>query len=378
MSEKCAWIFSPKKEWEEAKDLITTSLESGVKAILTFEPKNNTIIKKLGIIQIISKSEDSDIYLVGNSSEGDGNHSLEDDMNKSKDFIEAKKLKSEGKTVCSYVEITDKLHEQFAVKMGEVSDYIILVTKDWTVIPLENIIAALHNKNVKIIAAVNSSEDAKVAIETLEKGTDGFIFEPESVEQIKNMVQVLNDYSNDTFNLQYATVTNIKPLGSGDRVCVDTTSIMRPGEGMLIGSYSKAMILVHSESIESEYVSARPFRVNAGPVQAYIMVPNGKTRYLSELETGDEVLIVNNKGQCRKTIVGRCKIEKRPLILIEAVYNDMKIKTLIQNAETIRLVGDNDIPVSVTSLKQGDKIKVYINEKARHFGMDINENIIEK
>lgn len=378
MSEKFAWIFSPKSEWEDAKDLITTSLESGIKGILTFDSKNNSKIKKLGIIQIISKNDDSDIYLVGNSSEGDGTHSLDNDLNKSKDFIEAQKLKSEGKVVCSYIEITDKLHEQFAVKMGEVSDYIILVTKDWTIIPLENIIAALHNKNVKIVAAVKSSEDAKVAIETLEKGTDGFIFEPENIDQIKNMVQVLNNYSNDTFNLQYATVTNIKPLGSGDRVCVDTTSIMRPGEGMLIGSYSKAMILVHSESIESEYVAARPFRVNAGPVQAYIMVPNGKTRYLSELETGDEVLIVNNKGQCRKTIVGRCKIETRPLLLIEAVYNDINIKTLIQNAETIRLVGDNDIPVSVTSLKQGDKIKVYINDKARHFGMDINENIIEK
>lgn len=41
---------------------------------------------------------------------------------------------------------------------------------------------------------------------------------------------------------------------------------------MLIGSYSKSLFLVHSESLESEYVASRPFRVNAGPVQAYVMV----------------------------------------------------------------------------------------------------------
>ena len=161
-------------------------------------------------------------------------------------------------------------------------------------------------------------------------------------------------------------------------VCIDTTAIMEPGEGMLIGSYSKAMIFVHSESLESEYVASRPFRVNAGPVQAYVMVPGGKTRYLSELEVGDEVLIVNTDGETRKAYVGRSKIEKRPLLLIEAEYEDVKIKTLVQNAETIRVVDNDGKPLSVADLKKGDKIKVFIDQKARHFGMSIDENIIEK
>ena len=66
----------------------------------------------------------------------------------------------------------------------------------------------------------------------------------------------------------------------GDRVCVDTCTVMGTGEGCLVGNSSQALFLVHAESIENPYVSPRPFRVNAGPVHAYIMAPGGKTRYL--------------------------------------------------------------------------------------------------
>ena len=147
-----------------------------------------------------------------------------------------------------------------------------------------------------------------MAIETLEHGTDGVIFEANDFNQIKKIAQLVVDASKIKYDLKVATVTNVKPLGSGDRVCVDTTDMMKPGEGMLIGSYSKSLFLVHSESLESEYVASRPFRVNAGPVQAYVMVPGNKTRYLSELVAGDEVLIVNTEGETRTAYVGRSKI----------------------------------------------------------------------
>ena len=178
--------------------------------------------------------------------------------------------------------------------------------------------------------------------------------------------------------MKVATITNVKPLGSGDRVCVDTTDMMKPGEGMLIGSYSKSLFLVHSESLESEYVASRPFRVNAGPVQAYVMVPGNKTRYLSELVAGDEVLIVNTEGETRTAYVGRSKIERRPLILIEAEYEGKTIRTLLQNAETIRIVDADNNPLSVADIKIGDKVKVYVESNARHFGIAIDETIIEQ
>lgn len=376
--EKFAWILNPLSNWDDTKEMITTSLESGIDHIVCFSSENNENIRKLGNMKIISASEDSDVYLIGISSEGDGTLELDGDLNNSKDLANAKKAKNSGKSVCAYIEITDKNHEQLAVKLGDYCDYLILVGKDWTVIPLENIIADLQTKDVKLIAAVDSVDEAQVAIETLEVGTDGVIFEPQEFNQIKDIAKLIDEVSSETYTLQDATITNIKALSSGDRVCIDTTTMMHPGEGMLIGSYSKAMVLIHSESLESEYVASRPFRVNAGPVQAYVMVPGGKTRYLSELEAGDEVLIVNTEGETKKSIVGRSKIEKRPLLLVEAKYEDVKIKTLVQNAETIRLVDENSEPVSVSVLKPGDKIKIFIDEKARHFGISIDENIIEK
>lgn len=376
MPNKFAWIMSPKASWDDKKELITTALESGIDYVLDNEDSEN--IRKVGNFKIISSEEDADIYLVGYNGEGDGTLELKDNLNESVDLAKAKEAKNSGKTVCAYILITDKLHEQLAVALGRVVDYIILVGTDWTIIPLENIIADLQKEDVKLVAAAADADEAQVAMETLEVGTDGVIFEPKDFGQIKEIAKLIDELSTESYVLRDLTITNVEPVGSGDRVCIDTTTMMKPGEGMLIGSYSKAMFFIHSESLESEYVASRPFRVNAGPVQAYVMVPGNKTRYLSELETGDEVLIVDKEGKTKTSIVGRSKIEKRPLLLIEAEYEDMKIKSLVQNAETIRLVDENNQPISVSVLEPGMKVKGFIDDSARHFGMVIDENIIEQ
>ena len=180
-------------------------------------------------------------------------------------------------------------------------------------------------------------------------------------------------------SLSLAKVITIKEVGSGDRVCIDTCSLLAVGEGMLIGSQSQGLVLIHSESLPSEFADPRPFRVNAGAVHAYILLPNGKTQYLSEIEAGTEVLIINTAGECRTVTVGRSKIEKRPLLLIEAEINQFVIKTIVQNAETIRLVKDDNSPISVSDLKVGDQILVYFVPKGgRHFGKPVDESILEK
>ena len=376
MQNKFSWILSPNQPWDERKEFITMALESGIDYVLDL--KDHDKIRKLGNVNIVANSDDADIYLIGIDGEGDGSLILNENLSESQDLFDAKEAKNAGKTVCAYIKITDKAHEQLAVELGKIVDYVILIATDWTIIPLENIIADLQKESVKIIAAVKNSEDAKVAMETLEIGTDGVIFEPEEFSQIKDIANLVESLSREQYELKEATITNVKPLGSGDRVCVDTTSMMQPGEGMLIGSYSKALFLVHSESLESEYVASRPFRVNAGPVQAYVMVPGNKTRYLAELKAGDEVLIVNTEGETRTAYVGRSKIEKRPLLLVEAEYEGTIIRTLLQNAETIRIVDSDNNPISVAELKVGDKVKVYIETSARHFGIAIDETIIEQ
>jgi 3-dehydroquinate synthase II len=147
---------------------------------------------------------------------------------------------------------------------------------------------------------------------------------------------------------------------------------------MLVGNASSALFLVHAESIENPYVAARPFRVNAGAVHAYTRVPGGRTRYLSELAAGDPVLIIDFKGNAATGIVGRLKIEKRPLMLVKARIGDKEITTILQNAETIRLTSPEGAPMSVVNLRPGDQVLVAVEESGRHFGMKIDETITEK
>lgn len=373
---KFAWVMAEGMEWNSKKGFITTSLESGIDHIVDFSDVGN--IRRLGNVKLISDMEGSDIVLVGRNGEGDGTIPLPDDLSESKDLSNVKRIKEKEKTVAAYVEITSKNHEKLASFLGKHVDYLILMGKDWKVIPLENILAELQKEDVKLVAAVNDYEEAKLALETLEYGTDGVLLCPQEMSQIKKVAKLVDQIDSENYQLKAATVTRVEPVGSGDRVCVDTCSMMGIGEGMLIGSYSKGLFLVHSESMESEYVASRPFRVNAGPVHAYIMTPGNKTKYLSEIETGDEVLTVGKDGNSKSVIVGRVKIEKRPLMLVEAEYDGLSLRTLLQNAETIRLVKENGKPVSVADLKVGDKVMVYLDPDARHFGMAIQETIIEK
>ena len=105
--------------------------------------------------------------------------------------------------------------------------------------------------------------------------------------ELPGTVDALKTEAED-IGLLTATITTVRVLGMGDRVCVDTCSNMRVGEGMLVGNSSAGMFLVHAECVDNPYVEQRPFRVNAGPVHAYIRVPGERTRYLSEIRSGDE------------------------------------------------------------------------------------------
>ncbi len=147
---------------------------------------------------------------------------------------------------------------------------------------------------------------------------------------------------------------------------------------MLVGNTASGFFLVHSESIDNPYVASRPFRVNAGAVHAYTLSPGNKTKYLADLKAGDEVMIVDFHGNSQIAYLGRNKIEKRPMMLIEAQAQNQPISLILQNAETIRLVDSEGKAVSVTSLKPGDTVLVHIEKTGRHFGMKVDETLIER
>ena len=163
-------------------------------------------------------------------------------------------------------------------------------------------------------------------------------------------------------------------------MCVDTASMLHKGEGMLIGNRSNFLFLVHNESVGSSFTSPRPFRVNAGAVHCYTLSPDGTTNYLSEVETGSEVLILNSKGEARRATVGRAKIERRPMLMIKASIGNEIGGIIAQDAETIRFVKANGQLVSVTHLKKGDVVMAHSKPATgRHFGMEVSdEYILEK
>ncbi len=381
MKSKTTWIKADAGNWDAQKNRITTSLESGVECVLT-SADHIAKVRELGDILVASPlprevSEMPDIVVVGVGGEGDGTNPLPTDLTGSMDIITAQKLSSEGKTVAGYVIILNKEYERFAAELGRVCDYLVVIGTDWKVIPLENLIAGLFEENVEIIAGVRDSDEAKVALETLEHGSDGILIDTDDPSEIKRITGTVERAGTPAVPLQVARVTAVKPVGMGDRVCVDTCSLMTVGEGMLVGSQSNGLFLVQSEAEDSPYVASRPFRVNAGAVHAYVRVGE-KTRYLSELSAGDLVTTIDAKGEQKDAIVGRVKIERRPLTLVEADVDGVVIKTLLQNAETIKLVGADGSPISIANLKIGDEVLVHFEDSARHFGMKIAETIIEK
>jgi len=316
------------------KEIATTAIESGADAIVA---ENADDVKRLGRITTIAKNGD---------------------LKPGTDVAE--------------VTITDKKSENAAAAIKD-KKFVIVETSDWTVIPLENLVA----QSDRIIAKVKNEKEADLALTVLERGTAGILLATQDVSVVKAVAKKMKAGAGQV-NLVPFTVTAIIPVGMGDRVCVDTCSMLEDGQGMLMGNTSSSMLLVHAETLENPYVAPRPFRVNAGAVHAYILLPDGKTAYLSDLAIGGKVLVADEKGHARTAVIGRTKIERRPLLLVEAESGTTKTSLILQNAETIRLVGEDGGAISVVHLKAGDRVMGCILEGGRHFGIAVKETIIEK
>jgi len=329
---KQAWISI--RPWR--KELAVAALEAGADAVLLDEG-DSPKVKELGLMTTVAP--DGDIPL-------------------GKDAV--------------IVEISGKEDEQRAASLPRETT-VLLRLSDWKVIPLENLIA----QRERLMVFVSSADEAATAVQTLEKGADGVVLETEDPSEVRETVRVVRGLS-EKIALAKARVTDVVMLGMGDRVCVDTCTNMSPGQGMLVGNASDGFFLVHSESIENPYVEARPFRVNAGAVHAYILLPDSKTKYLGELKAGEEVLLVDHEGNTQTAYVGRSKVERRPLLLVRAEMEDRELTIVLQNAETIRLTAPDGQPISVASLKPGDEVLVHKTGGGRHFGMEVAETITER
>ncbi len=257
------------------------------------------------------------------------------------------------------------------------ADFVIVDSENWKIIPLENIISKLHKSSTVVYALAKNQAEVRTMFEILELGVDGVILSTDDPSVVEATHRLLHNAS--TLDIKPVKVLEVRELGSGERVCVDTASMLVKGEGMLVGSKSSFMFFVHNESEGSAFTSPRPFRVNAGAVYCYTLIPGGKTKYLSEIESGMEVLIVNEHGLPRSVIVGRSKIETRPLKMIKGITNKEMGTVILQNAETIAFMTSDSRLIPVTEVKVGDEILGFVTPKGgRHFGTEVDEYIVEK
>lgn len=274
----------------------------------------------------------------------------------------------------AFVDIGTPEAQAVAMSMAGKKKAVIVTTSDWTIIPLENLIAKFGTSGTEVYACASTTEDAKLFLTTMEKGVDGVVIDVADPLKLHSFADVVSGGSE---SLSEVKVVSVTPVEVGDRVCIDTCSMMVPGEGMLIGSYSSCLFLIQSESEENGYVASRPFRVNAGAVHCYIEVPGGGTRYLSELSSGDSVLICGRDGKTRVASIGRCKVERRPLLMVTATDGEKSYSVMLQNAETIKVV-TREGSKPVTKVEPGDILLAKLGSGGRHFGMSIDESITEK
>ena len=301
--------------------------------------------------------------------------------------IDGDALYIEGKQVGRRVDVSDSDGQSKARAMAGSVEWILLDLGEWKMIPIENIIAACDGGPTKVAARISSPEQVLGAAFALQTGVDALLVNENSLQTAliaksqrgEVATEPVYESGNQELELSLLEVIEVREGGVGDRVCVDLTSLLEPEEGMIVGSSSKSMVLVHGETVESEFVPTRPFRVNAGASHSYIMMADGTTSYLSELKMGDEVMVVKSNGGSRNCVVGRVKIEKRPFILFRwKNENDNEAGVLLQQAETVRLISQSRELVSVTELVPGMKLLGWNGGAGRHVGQTISAEVDER
>ncbi|MEM0129571.1 MAG: 3-dehydroquinate synthase II [Thermoplasmata archaeon] len=244
------------------------------------------------------------------------------------------------------------------------------------VIPLETLVAARRAPGTLWVVA-DRPEDVPGALGALEHGADvvvARIGEPEGIDRLEEIL----DRPRIAPAWSQATVRTVRTSGMGDRILVDTTSLLRDDEGILVGSQAARLLLVLSEAVGSRFTRPRPFRVNAGAAHLYVLLSSGETRYLSELEAGDSVLACRAGGTGLRSVrVGRVKVERRPLTLIEAEEGGHRFTAFLQEAETVRLATEAG-PAAVTALAPGAVVPFARLPAGRHLGVAVEETIDER
>ncbi|WP_055529338.1 3-dehydroquinate synthase II family protein [Streptomyces graminilatus] len=275
--------------------------------------------------------------------------------------------------VSGFIDVRDDRTLQLSCAGAMVLPYTVIHFADPTKIPLEIVLAAAESADGKLVTVVDGLEEAAIVFDVLERGSDGILFTPRSADEVFALARLL-EATTPQLTLSTLTVESIRHVGLGDRVCVDTCSHFEEDEGILVGSYSSGFVLCCSETHPLPYMPTRPFRVNAGALHSYTLGPDNRTNYLSEVGSGSALLAVGADGRTRRVVVGRAKLESRPLLEIRTHAEDGRLVSLtVQDDWHVRVLGPGGKVLNVTELRTGDELLGYLAADKRHVGLPIGE-----
>lgn len=278
----------------------------------------------------------------------------------------------------AFVDVVDDPSLRLACAAAQELEHTVVKFRDPTKIPLEIVIAAADKSPGRLICEAGDLEEAGIIVDVLEKGSDGLLLAPKDANDIFGLNALLQSSTQD-LELSTLTVESIEHNGLGDRVCVDTCTHFEKDEGILVGSYAHGFVLCVSETHPLPYMPTRPFRVNAGALHSYVMGADNRTNYLSELKAGSTVLGVTADGRTRRIVVGRVKLESRPLLTVRAKSEGgVEVSLTLQDDWHVRVLGPGAAVLNCTELKPGDKLLGYIATDKRHVGWPVGEFCIEK
>ncbi|WP_158883094.1 3-dehydroquinate synthase II family protein [Amycolatopsis anabasis] len=290
----------------------------------------------------------------------------------------AARVRDGDQNVAALVNVVDDPTLTLACHAAIALPYTVVQFRDPTKIPLEIVIAAADPAPGSLICQANNLEDAQIIVDVLEKGSDGIILAPRNADDVFGLVQLLQAKT-PSLALNKLTVESIEHCGLGDRVCIDTCTHFEEDEGMLVGSYAHGFILCCSETHPLPYMPTRPFRINAGALHSYVLGQDNRTNYLSELKSGSAVLAVGADGRTRRIVVGRIKLESRPLLSITASSEEgVRTNLIVQDDWHVRVLGPGGLVLNVTELKPGDQLLGYVATDKRHVGWPVGEFCVEK
>ncbi|MCI4351146.1 MAG: 3-dehydroquinate synthase II [Thermoplasmata archaeon] len=244
------------------------------------------------------------------------------------------------------------------------------------VLPLETLIAQSQGR-FDVWVVTDRIVEVGAALGGLEHGAATVVVELRTLRDLEELERFLERPVRLPEGLSPIEVVRCVPAGVGDRVIVDTTSLLAEDEGLLVGSAAAFLFLVLSEAVGSRYTRPRPFRVNAGAAHSYTLLADGTTRYLSELRPGDALAAVRVDGAARSVRVGRLKIERRPLVMVQGDAGPEAPTLFVQEAETVR-VASLAGGIASTTITTGDRLLGVALPPARHLGTVVAETIHER